>query len=82
LAGHRERELMLPFLFWRLGNEWPIVKMNPTMGAAHKRRLIFQMVRTTCAPVQQLRPKAQIERCEGGAVESEENRTLERRLKE
>ncbi len=33
--------------------------MNPAMGAAHKRRLIFQMVRTACAPVQQLRPKAQ-----------------------
>lgn len=29
------------------------------MSAAHKSRLIFQMVRTACAPVQQLRPKAQ-----------------------
>jgi hypothetical protein len=29
------------------------------MSAAHKSLLIFQMVRTACAPVQQLRPKAQ-----------------------
>jgi hypothetical protein len=29
------------------------------MSAAHKTLLIFQMVRTACAPVQQLRPEAQ-----------------------
>src|SRR4030042_5808307 len=32
---------------------------NDEMSATHKSRLIFQMVRTACAPVQQLRPKAQ-----------------------
>jgi hypothetical protein len=48
------------------------------MSAAHKSRLTFQMVRTACAPVQQLRPEAQIERCEGRILESRKDRTLER----
>jgi hypothetical protein len=48
------------------------------VSAARKRGLTFQMVRTACAPVQQLRPEAQIERCEGRIVESGKDRTLEK----
>jgi len=33
--------------------------MKLTMSAAHKNQSIFHKVRTRCAPVQQLRPKAQ-----------------------